>query len=150
MNTVNYIASIFSILSAIFSFVIFLKNRTIKKEIVKHNMISKLTEYSSKSNAIITSIEKYSARNGKKIALDFNKLIENLKKYYKLAKGMEKSLKKQEIVKELNEIKIFIDNFSMCDKNPYSENMSEINAIYFTVIDMDSKIRDELDNKIHS
>ena len=150
MNTANFIASIFSILSTIFSFIIFLKNRTIKKEIAKRNMISKLTEYFSKSNAIITSIEKYSAQNGKKIALDFNKLIENLKKYYKLAKSIEKSLKKQEIVKELNEIKISIDNFSMCDKNPHSENMSEINVIYFTVIDMDSKIRDELDNKIHS
>ena len=113
-------------------------------------MVSKLTEYSSESNSVINSIEKYSAQKGKKVALDFNKLIVNLKKYYKLTKSIEKSLQKQEIVNKLNEIKIFIDKFSKYDKDIYGKNMSEINAIYFTVIDIDSKIRDELDNKIHS
>lgn len=150
MNIVNSIASIVSIVSAIFSFIIFLMNKTIKNEIVKKNMISRITDYSIESDNVISSIEKYSVQNGKRIALDFNKLINSLKKYYKLAKGIEKTLNKQEISTELNEIKQFIDKFSNYKNDPYVENMSEINSIYFTVIDMDSKIRNELDNKIHS
>lgn len=149
MNCINFIASIVSILSAFFSFVMFLKNKTIRNDIIAKNIISKITAYSNESKSIILDIEKYSAQKGKSLALNFNELIKNLKSFYKLTKSIENSLKNGKINEELKCIQDFIKKFSKTTGNPYKNNLDEINSIYFQVVDIDTKIKNELDSKIY-
>ncbi len=149
MEKINFIASIVSILSALFSFIMFLKNKAIRNEISERNRISKIAKFLSETNTVIHEIEKYAARNKNYLTLDFNNLIKNLRTYYKLVKDIEGTLKKQKIDTELNAIKEFTTKFANYQNNPYTNNLLEIDSIYYTVVDMDSKIKNELDQKIY-
>lgn len=149
----NLIASLISILSAIFSLVLFILNKTIRNELIKKRRIETYSTFVSKSTPIIEKIKKYSAQNKKPESLVFDKLIEALRDYFELINGIEKSLSKDgfESIKEyIEKIKTFIKTYTGKTNNIYQTNMNEINETYFMVIDMQNNIKNVLDGKLYN
>lgn len=149
----NLIASLISIFSAVFSFVLFILNKTIRNELIKKRKIETYSTFVSKSTPIIEKIKKYSAQNKKSQSLVFDKLIEALREYFELINGIEKSLSKDglESIKEnIEKLKIFIKTYTGKGNNIYQTNMNEINETYFMVIDTQNNIKNVLDSKLYS
>lgn len=149
----NLIASIISISSAVFSFVLFILNKTIRNELIKKRKIETYSTFVSKSTPIIEKIKKYSAQNKKSQSLVFDKLIEALREYFELINGIEKSLSKDglESIKEnIEKLKNFIKTYTGKGNNIYQTNMNEINETYFMVIDTQNNIKNVLDSKLYS
>jgi uncharacterized spore protein YtfJ len=149
----NLIASIISISSAIFSFILFILNKTIRNELIKKRKIETYSTFVSKSTPIIEKIKKYSAQNKKSQSLVFDKLIEALRDYFELVNRIEKSLSKDglESIKEnIEKLKKFIKTYTGKGNNIYQTNMNEINETYFMVIDTQNNIKNVLDSKLYS
>ena len=152
IEKVNLGASILSVISGIFSFVMFILNKTIRNELIKKREIELYATFISNTGPVIEKIRKYSAQNGKIFSLPINKLVIVLKAYYELVHGIQKNLSKDgliSITEKIENIKKFINDYIGKDNSVYRTNISDVNNIYFMVIELQTSIRVILDNKLY-
>lgn len=148
----NFGASIVSVLSGIFSFIIFILNKTIRNELIKKREIESYTSFISNSDPVIEKIKKYSALNGKAFSLPIDKLINALKTYYELVHGIKKNLSKDGLITindKIDNLKKFINDYTGKDNSVYRTNITNINDVYFMVIELQTSIKDILNNKLY-
>jgi hypothetical protein len=152
LDVVGLVAAIFSIISAIVSFVILLKNKTIRQEIINKKEISDYTEFVTKSKLVIENIRKFTTTKIKTQGLSMEKLVEYLKDYYELIKDVEYKLSNNDkiLIKEcIMELEKDIQFFSCHDNKIFMENRDELSKTYFNIIKIQNLVKEITNGKIY-
>jgi hypothetical protein len=152
VDAVNLIAAVLSIISAIASFIILVKNKTIRNEIINKKELKDYTEFVTKSKTIIDNIRKFTSIKKKINVLSLEKLIEHLRNYYELIKDIEYKLLKNgtnTIKNDIEKLEHDIQFYSGKDNRIFNENTEQLNETYFNIIKIQKSINEIIDNKIY-
>jgi hypothetical protein len=152
IDVVNLIAAVLSIISVIASFIILVKNKTIRNEIINRQELKDYTEFVAKSRTIIDNIRKFTTIKKKINVLSLEKLIEHLRSYYELIKDIEYKLLKNgmnTIKNDIEKLEHDIQFYSGNDNRIFTENTDKLNKTYFNIIKIQKSINEIISNKIY-
>ncbi|WP_062326922.1 hypothetical protein [Treponema endosymbiont of Eucomonympha sp.] len=157
IDVLTFIASIVSIGSGGGSVVMFLKNKTIRNDIIKKNIIVEYSDFCSTTYKTVENIKKFSGVNDAGVkssvkTLSFSKLLKELTNYYEKTKFIETDLINdgyKNIDDDLLVIKDKINFFKQVGKSAYKNSTDELTETCFHVIEMQDKIKKMLQAKIY-
>jgi len=151
IDYISLTGAVLSIIFSVISFIIFLKNKTIRNEIIIKNQINALTDFYVNSKNIIKNIRKYTTVKPDTQNYTIGNFVKLLQDYYELLKNIEHKVPKDSInqlKKHLDSLESEIKFYSIQDSDIFLTSKEKINNIYLDIIKSQNIIKSINDEKI--